>query len=313
MGRRWSAALWPPAGRGRTPRATRRARRRTRRRRRESASERLGMAAARLRSPAGRRCCRPRRPRAFWGTYRRGSLHYVRTAPTARRGQAGLGRGRPATGCGTGSSRCPVGLLVTGAIQGYRWVWLRCRTPRRKCPTRGSSTVAVRGRIPVIRLAASLMAGANFSGFTANRYEARLRGIPHLRHSREGGNLSPAWCAITTPSKQSHHASLADQVVNLWLHGLPHCPSFPRTRESIPGMVRHHDPGSSPSRRPCRSGGESVALRLPPYPSFPRRRESIPGMVRHHDPGSSPSRRPCRSGGESVALRLSLKGRFGGC
>ena len=37
----------------------------------------------------------------------------------------------------------------------------------------------------------------------------------------------------------------------------PPPPSFPRRRESIPGMVRHHDPGSSPSRRPCVSCGES--------------------------------------------------------
>ena len=37
----------------------------------------------------------------------------------------------------------------------------------------------------------------------------------------------------------------------------PPPPSFPRTRESSPGMVRHHDPGSSPSHRPSRPGGES--------------------------------------------------------
>ena len=41
--------------------------------------------------------------------------------------------------------------------------------------------------------------------------------------------------------------------------GLPNPPppSFPRTRESIPNKVRRHDAGSSPSRRPAQSGGES--------------------------------------------------------
>ena len=34
-------------------------------------------------------------------------------------------------------------------------------------------------------------------------------------------------------------------------------PSFPRRRESIPGIVRHHDPGSSPSGWPSRPGGET--------------------------------------------------------
>ena len=37
----------------------------------------------------------------------------------------------------------------------------------------------------------------------------------------------------------------------------PPPPSFPRRRESIPGMVRHHNPGSSPTRRPSILGGES--------------------------------------------------------
>ena len=37
----------------------------------------------------------------------------------------------------------------------------------------------------------------------------------------------------------------------------PPPPSFPRRRESIPGKVRHHYPGSSLSRGPLRSGGES--------------------------------------------------------
>ena len=59
------------------------------------------------------------------------------------------------------------------------------------------------------------------------------------------------------------------------LEGQAHCstvsdrnpppPSFPRRacpvldtgRESIPGMVRHHNPGSSPTRRPSILGGES--------------------------------------------------------
>ena len=66
--------------------------------------------------------------------------------------------------------------------------------------------------------------------------------------------------------------------------GNPPPPSFPRRRESIPSMARHHVPSSSPSRRPPRP----MASGNPPPPSFPRRRESIPGMVRHHDPGSSP-------------------------
>ena len=37
----------------------------------------------------------------------------------------------------------------------------------------------------------------------------------------------------------------------------PPPPSFPRRRESIPGKVRHHYPGTSLSRGPLRSGGES--------------------------------------------------------
>ena len=33
--------------------------------------------------------------------------------------------------------------------------------------------------------------------------------LPYLRHSRERGNLSPAWCAITTP-EAVRHAGLAE-------------------------------------------------------------------------------------------------------
>ena len=33
-----------------------------------------------------------------------------------------------------------------------------------------------------------------------------VTGIPHLRHSREGGNPSPAWCAVTTPEAVQHTA-----------------------------------------------------------------------------------------------------------
>ena len=40
----------------------------------------------------------------------------------------------------------------------------------------------------------------------ATRLQQSSAEIPHLRHSREGGNPAPAWCAITTPEAVQHAA-----------------------------------------------------------------------------------------------------------
>ena len=63
--------------------------------------------------------------------------------------------------------------------------------------------------------------------------------IPHLRHSRAGGNPSPARCGVITP------------------------PSFPRRRESIPGKVRRHYPSVIPAQAGIhpRQGAASLPLR----------------------------------------------------
>ena len=84
---------------------------------------------------------------------------------------------------------------------------------------------------------------------------------PHLRRSREGGNPSPTGCATMTP-EAVRHAPRPNQVGNL---GQPKSPTsvVPARREPIPDRVRHYDTGSSPSRPPTQSGGESRPTQIP--------------------------------------------------
>ena len=77
-----------------------------------------------------------------------------------------------------------------------------------------------------------------------NRHSRAGRPL-HLRHSRAGGNPG-----VGSPARKSahlHHVCFPKRELRKGL----------RTRVSIPDRVRHHDTGSSPSRRPAQSGGES--------------------------------------------------------
>ena len=87
-------------------------------------------------------------------------------------------------------------------------------------------------------------------------------GTPHLRHCYENRRATPH------PSFPRRREPIP--ALGLWTkrrgqqHPFPYpyvaCARpqcFPRRRESTPGMVRHHDTGSSPSRRPSHSGRES--------------------------------------------------------
>ena len=104
--------------------------------------------------------------------------------------------------------------------------------------------------------------GDNLKALRSMRRSPVTAGTPHLRHCYENRRATPhpsfprrrepiPALGLWTKRRGQQHPFSYPYVAC----ARPQC--FPRRRESTPGMVRHHDTGSSPSRRPSHSSRES--------------------------------------------------------
>ena len=100
---------------------------------------------------------------------------------------------------------------------------------------------------------------ANDARFEYRRIDLEGDGpIPGYDFSNEDRPLADSYAVLLAsrrPAVRDVFAALASSSRSSTRNPPP--PSFPRRRESIPDMVRHHNPGSSPTRRPSILGGES--------------------------------------------------------